>query len=105
LPAFSVSQCAGHYPGFPCVPAISIYRALMVHNLHWMRAHTTIGSLDYAEEFMELIPIKMIPVGMELIVETRVIPLSKKRFRFVHNILNTADEEIHLIVTVDVNIP
>lgn len=105
MPAFTVSQCASHYPGFPCVPAISIYRALMIHNLSWMQAHTSIGSLEYAAEFMELIPVKIIPVGIELVIETRIIPLSKKRFRFAHNILNASDEEIHLIVTVDINIP
>jgi hypothetical protein len=105
LPAFTVSQCAKHYPGFPCVPAISIYQVLMADNLAWLLEHMGIESPVYSEEFMELIPVKMIPVGMELIVETRVIPLSKKRLRFAHSILNASDEEIHLIVTVDINIP
>jgi hypothetical protein len=105
LPAFTASQCAEHYPGFPCVPAISIYQVLMADNLKWMLTHTSMESPVYTEEFMELIPVKMIPVGMELIVETRIIPLSKKRFRFAHNILNASDSEIHLIATIDVNIP
>lgn len=104
LPAFSVEQCAEHYPGYPCVPALYIYQCLMQDALRWLQHHIDPAIADTTVDFMELVPVKMITPAMDLVIDTRVVPLSKKRFRFVHELRDPSNREIHLLVTADTSI-
>ncbi len=105
LPAFNEAQCADHYPGYPCVPAIYIYQSLMNASLKWLKDYVSSDITTLTQDFMELLPVKMIPVGIDLTVFTKVLPVSKKRFRFLHEIREVSSQELHLIVTTDVSIP
>lgn len=101
LGAFSAAQCSEHYPGYPCVPAVYIYQCLMQDAQRWLQDHVDPSVATVTVDFMELVPVKMITPGMDLVIDTRVVPLSKKRYRFVHEVRDVSGSNIHLLITAD----
>lgn len=93
LGPFDTSHCAGHFPGFPIVPLVYMYRLTTRCAMAWLQSREGYAEDKIIIDNVELFPVLPMPPEMEFLARTHVIRLTKKYFKFTTCLFSRNDTE------------
>jgi hypothetical protein len=92
LSGITAAHCLGHFDGYPCVPALLLFRVLMLEADKWLRQQEIKdAAVHIALDTMAILPNRIMQPDQPYLVHTRVYKASAGLYKFVHDITGVED--------------
>ncbi|MCW3466235.1 hypothetical protein [Chitinophaga nivalis] len=99
---FTSAHCLGHFPEYPFVPAVFLLYNLIKDARKWLLGLEAAADIRIVTDTADISAMEVIPINTVVTAHTRVMKISKKKFRFISRVsVNVSQQDPNVTVVID----